>query len=340
VARLYGYDNIPAELPKAVLAADTRKEKMSSAETRRQIRESFLKSGYSEAINLSFMGADELDLLRIPEGDPRRNLVQIKNPLREEEAFMRTTLVPALLRNLSHNLAHGNRELRLFETARAFIGVSPDSLPEEKERLATVSYREKTKALYRDETSDYYLVKGVFDAVLQEIGITNCSYVRSAEPFLHPGRAADIMIGGLKAGFIGALSPSVIEALDIKAQKPSIIVAEIDLGGIINSAKRERVYKPLPKYPFVERDTAIVVDAALQASDIIAHLKSYGTNLVEDISIFDIYQGPNIGEGKKSIAFNVRYRSPEKTLTDQEVEGLHKAIVDYVVEKTGGQVRI
>jgi len=180
----------------------------------------------------------------------------------------------------------------------------------------------------------------MLDAALEGTGITDYSYVRSNEPFLHPGRSADIMIGDRKAGFIGALSPSVIERLDIKAQKPSVIIIEIDLNVIISSAKRDKVYKPLPKYPFIERDTAIVVDAALQAAGIIAYLKSYPSDLIEDISIFDVYQGANIGEGKKSIAFNVRYRSPEKTLTDPEVEGLHKAIVDYILEKTGGQVRI
>jgi len=340
VARLYGYDKIPTELPKARLGVDSRKENISAREIRRDIRESLLKCGFDEAINLSFMGAHELDLLLIPSDDARRNLVQVRNPLREEESYMRTTLVPALIRNLAHNLAHGNRELKLFEMSKAFLGIDRNSLPEEKERVAALYYREKTKTLYKDDTPDFYVVKGMLDAMLQGIGIMDCSYVRSDEPFLHPGRSADIMIGGSKAGFIGALSPAVIEALDIKAQKPSVIVMELDLGAIISLSKREVVYKSLPKYPFIDRDTAIVVNAGLQAAEIIAHLKSYPSELIEDISIFDVYQGANIGEGKKSVAFNVRYRSPEKTLTDEEVEGLHKAIVDYILEKTGGQLRI
>lgn len=340
VARLYGYDKIQAELPKARLGADSRKENISAREIRRDIRESLLKCGFDEAINLSFMGAHELDLLSIPENDARRNLVQVRNPLREEESFMRTTLVPALIRNLVHNLAHGNRELRLFEMSKAFIGIDRNSLPEEKERVAALYYREKTKTLYKDDTPDFFIVKGILDAMFEGIGISGCSYVRSEEPFLHPGRSADIMIGGTKAGFIGALSPAVIEALDIKAQKPSLIVMEMDLGAIISLSKREMIYKPLPKYPFVERDTAITVDAGLQAAEIIGYLKTYPSNVIEDVSIFDIYQGGNIEAGRKSIAFNVRYRSPEKTLTDSEVEALHKALVDYILGKTGGQVRV
>ncbi len=340
VARLYGFDNIPTELPKASLAVDIRKENISARETRREIREAFLKSGYSEAINLSFMGTQDLDLLRIPDGDARRNLVRIKNPLREEESFMRTTLVPSLLRNLVYNLSHGNRELRLFETAKTFIGIEPGSLPEEKDHLAAICYREKTRALYKDETPDFYQLKGMLDALLDELGIRNCTYGRSGESFLHPGRSADIMIDGTKAGFIGALSPSVIEALDIKAQKPSVIILEIDLNNLIASAKREQVYRSLPKYPFVERDTAIVVDSGLEAAQVISYLKSYPSDLIEDISIFDVFQGGNIAEGKKSIAFSIRYRSTEKTLTDEEVESLHKSLVDYITEKTAGQLRI
>jgi phenylalanyl-tRNA synthetase beta chain len=286
------------------------------------------------------MGAYELDLLSIPAEDARRKLVQVRNPLREEDAYMRTTLVPALIRNLIHNLAHGNRELRLFEMAKAFIDIDHNSLPEEKERIAALYYREKTKTLYKDDTPDFFVVKGIGDAMFEGIGISGHSYVRSDEPFLHPGRSANIIIGGSKAGFIGELSPAVIEALDIKAQKPSVIVMEMDLGAIISLSKRDAIYKQLPKYPFVERDTAIIVDARLQAAEIIGHLKDHASGIVEDVSIFDIYQGGNIGVGKKSIAFNVRYRSPEKTLTDQEVEDTHKVLVDYILEKTGGQVRI
>jgi phenylalanyl-tRNA synthetase beta chain len=339
VARLYGFDKIPAELPMASLGAEIQKEKTSAREIKREIREAFLKSGFSEAINLSFMGTYELDLLGIPHDDARRNLVRIRNPLREEDSFMRTTLVPALIRNLLHNLAHGTRELRLFETAKSYISSGPNSLPGEKDHLAALYYGEKAKTLYREETPDFYIVKGMLDAALEGIGITDCSYVRSEEPFLHPGRSADIVIGGQKVGFIGALAPAVVDALDIKAQKPSVVVIEMDLSRIIFSSKRKVVYRPLPKYPFIERDTAVVVNAGLQAAEIIAYLKSYPSDLIEDISIFDVYQGGNFGEGKKSIAFNVRYRSPDRTLTDEEVESLHQSLVRYIMEKTAGQLR-
>ena len=339
VARLYGYDNIPTELPETCLGGDQKKEDIYAHELKRDIRQSFLKAGFTEAINLSFIGADELDLLSIPDDDARRKLVRIKNPLREEEAFMRTTIVPALIRNMLHNVSHGNRDLKLFETSRVFFSTGPDTLPEEKERIAALYFREKAKALYREDAQDFYIVKGILEAVLAGTGITDVSYVRSNEPFLHPGRAADIIINGQKAGYIGALSPAVTEKLDLKASKPSIIVLDIDIVSIMFASKRKVTYRQLPKYPFVERDTALVLDAAIEAAEIIGHLKSYPSDLIEDVSIFDVYQGTGIEPGKKSVAFNVRYRSPEKTLTDAEVEGLHAILVEHIVGKTKGQVR-
>jgi phenylalanyl-tRNA synthetase beta chain len=339
VARLYGYDKIPAELPQTSLGGDQKKEDIYAHELRRDVRQSFLKAGFTEAINLSFIGTDELDLLSIPADDVRRKLVRIKNPLREEEAFMRTTIVPALIRNMLHNVSHGNRDLKFFEAARVFTSTGPDTLPEEKERIAALYFREKTKILYREDAQDFYVVKGVLEAVLAGIGITDVSYVRSNEPFLHPGRAADIIIRGQKTGYIGALSPVVTDRLDLKANKPSIIVVEMDVASIITASKRKVTYKQLPKYPFVERDTALVLDASIEAAEIIGHLRAYPSDLIEDVSIFDVYQGTGIEPGKKSVAFNVRYRSADKTLTDAEVEGLHAKLVEHMVGKTKGQVR-
>jgi phenylalanyl-tRNA synthetase beta chain len=339
VARLYGYDKIPVVLPQTSLGGDQKKEDIYSQDLRRDVRQSFLKLGFTEAINLSFIGGDELDLLAIPADDLRRKLVRIKNPLREEEAFMRTTILPALIRNMLHNVKQGNRDLKLFEAARVFTSTGTDTLPEERERIAALYFKEKTKTLYKEEAQDFFVAKGTLEAVLAGIGITDVSYVRSNEPFLHPGRAADIMISGKKAGYLGALSPVVTDKLDIKANKPSIIVVEMDIATIISASKRKVTYRQLPKYPFVERDTAIILDASIEASELIGHLKAYPSDLIEDVSVFDVYQGIGIEPGKKSVAFNVRYRSADKTLTDAEIESLHSKLVEHVVTKTKGLVR-
>jgi phenylalanyl-tRNA synthetase beta chain len=363
VARIYGYDRIPAQLPKATIAIERQEAMGNGQEVKNNIKQAFLKSGFTEVINYSFLGIHDIDMLGIDEKDERRNLVQIKNPLKTEDSFMRTTLVPAMIKNLLHNLSHGNRELRLFEIARVFIKssqVEGSGLPEEREHLAALYYKEKSKALYRDDTPDFYIVKGVIEAILNDLKIYNYSFVRSSEPFLHPGQSADIYIVRsqksevrsqnedaeirnpkleIKVGYVGALSPAIVDSLDIKAHKPSVIVMEIDIDSVIPYAMQVVKYRPLPRYPYIERDTAIIVDSMLEASLLMKWLRSYPSDLIEDVFIFDVYQGKNIPEGKKSIAFNVRYRSADKTLKDEEVDFLHKSLIDYILDKTKGQMR-
>jgi len=143
----------------------------------------------------------------------------------------------------------------------------------------------------------------------------------------------------VKTGYVGALSPAIVDSLDIKAHKPSVIVMEIDIDSIIPYAMQVVKYRPLPRYPYIERDTAIVVDSLLEAEMLMKWLKSYPSDLIEDTYIFDVYQGKNIPEGKKSIAFNVRYRASDRTLKDDEIDALHKSLVDYILDKTKGQLR-
>lgn len=353
VARIYGYDRIPAQLPKATIGIERQEAIGNGQEIKNNIKQSLLKSGFTEAINYSFMGMQDIDLLGISEDDERRNLVQIKNPLKTEDSFMRTTLIPSFIKNLAQNLSHGNRELRLFEIARVFIDVERKAcsaertthdtrrtlLPSEREHLAALYYKEKSKALYRDDTPDFYIIKGVIEAILNDIRIYDYSFVRSSEPFLHPGQSADIFIMDSKIGYVGALSPAIVDSLNIKVHKPSVIVMEIDVDSIIPYAMQAVKYRPLPRYPYIERDTAIVVDSLLEAAMLMKWLKSYPSELIEDVYIFDVYQGKNIPEGKKSIAFNVRYRASDRTLKDDEIDALHKSLVDYILDKTNGQMR-
>lgn len=345
VARIYGYNNITSELPKATIGIKIPEDKIKNKERRviNNIRQSFLKTGFTEVINYSFMGIQDLELLKIPDKDERRNLLRILNPLRTEESFMRTMLLPSLIKNMKYNIFHGNKELRLFEISKVFIRKnekSQFSLPMEMEHLAALYYREKTKALYRDDTPDFYILKGVVEAILNDLKIYDYYFVRTSEPFLHPGQSADIYIAqDIRVGYIGALSPEIVDSLDIKAHKPSLLVIEIDLDSIVSSVAETVKYKSLPKYPFIERDTSIIVDTSIEASLIINHLRSYPSALIEDVSIFDVYEGKNIPGGKKSITFNVRYRSSDRTLTDEEIDTLHKALVDYILDKTKGQLR-
>lgn len=345
VARIYGYDRIPAQLPEAVVGTEPRHMtgKSKTMQARKFIKDALLKFGFSEAINYSFMSPQDLDTLSISSDDIRRNTIGILNPLRAEDSHMRTTLIPALLKNLISNLAFGSKELRLFEISKIFIKNSGAPLPDEKEHAAGILYRERSKTLYNDETHSFYSVKGFVEAVLGEMRTNNYSFVRSSEPFLHPGQSADIIIGSgttaVNAGFIGTAHPALIRSLGIKANKPSLVLFELNIEALLSASESNLTYKPLPKFPFIERDTAIVVDNDIESSALTSMLKAFKSDLIEDVSIFDVYTGTNIPQGKKSIAFNVRYRAVDRTLKDEEADTLHKSLVEDMLNKTKGQLR-
>lgn len=351
VARLYGYDKIPSELPKAQIGFEDANERIEiyKNNVKETVRASCLKKGFNEVINYSFMGSGDLDLLRIPDDDERRKLVKILNPLRIEDSFMRTTLIPSLVKNIEYNLAHGNRDLRLFEISKIYINreitgdidIQKDSkLPEERTHVAAIYYKEeKAKTLYKDEVHEFYHIKGLIEAILEELKINNYLFVRSTEKFLHPGQSADLLIDNSKTGFVGTLAPFVFDNLEIRVYKPRIVVFELNLDKLIEYSKKDIIYKQISKYPYIERDTAIIVDSTLEVSTIKAFITQYKTDLIESFYIFDVYQGKNIPHGKKSIAFNVRYRAFDRTLTDEEVDHLHSAIVNYILDRTNGQIR-
>ncbi len=341
ISRLHGYERIPARLPAVSIGAGYAGDssRAHAAKVKRSVRQAFLKSGFTEVINYSFMGTQDQDLILPEDTDSRRCCVEIRNPLRGEDCFMRTTLVPGLLKNVRYNIAQGNRDLRFFEIAKVFIGQKDGALPDEREHLGAVWYREKTKALYQDVTPDYYVLKGLLDALLADLKIFDHALERSTDRFLHPGQGADIYMGGRKAGFIGSLSPAATESLGSKAQSPSTILLDIDLTVLVPLALPKVTYEPLTRYPYVERDTAVIVDAALESSALLRWVKGYETGLIEDVSLFDVFQGGSIPPRRKSMAFRVRYRAADRTLTDSEVEELHGSLVKFVLGKTGGQLR-
>lgn len=358
IVRVYGFDKVPSIVPQAPLRvyAEDSRDKECLNKLINTCKTSLLNSGYNEVINYSFIGPQDLDLLQIPPDDRRRWTVNILNPLRQEDSMMRTTLIPSLIRNLVTNLSYGIRDIRLFEIARVFIKGQPDKqLPEEPKHLALLMTLDKERCLYRDDTEDFFVVKGHLESLFEQLRIKDIQFVRSTEPFLHPGRSADMVVNskaktasgivmskdGLeKIGFIGYLSPQIKDALPVKILKQDIVIAELSLQSLFAHTTSETPsYVPIPQFPFVDRDTAIVVDDALEIGTILDILKSLRSELIEDMRLFDVYKGKGIPEGKKSVAFTVRYRSKEKTLSDSEVEQLHQSLVDRIIEKTGGALR-
>ena len=335
ISRSHGYDRIPVRIPKSPLSSSMPNRKMENI---LRIREGMRKSGFTEIINYSFMSPSSLDIISIPETDKRRNTITIKNPLRQEESLLRTTLIPSLLENLKYNLDRGIKDIRLFEISTIFEDVE-DSLPLEELRLGGIFYKEKLPALWREDVQGFFITKGALESMFEDLKIKEYSFVPSSEPFLTKSQSSDIYISDSYVGYIGVLAPDVVERLDLKKKKIEVVLFELNLDMLLAFIPDSFQYSPIPKYPFVERDIAIVVDEAIAAAEIKEMIRAFPSELIEEVSVFDFYKGGNISKGKKSLAFSIIYRSKERTLTDEEVGDLHSSLVNHILKKTGGELR-
>jgi len=335
IARFYGYNRIPVTVPKIPVSQETRELRYDRISA---VKESLRSSGFSEAINYSFMSYEVFDVLKIGERDRRRKALALRNPINAGESHLRTTLVPSLLQNLIYNFSMGARDVKLFELSRVFIDTG-GPLPEEEHHLGAVYFHERTPSLWQEGAPDFYVVKGAIEAFLDKLRTGDRSFSPTREPFLHPGKSCDILVSGEKIGFLGVMHPDILEKFSSKASRSEALVFEINLDRLLSLVPRAVKYVPIPRYPRIDRDIALIVDDSLPAAAVMEQLKSYPTDLIEEISIFDFYKGKNIPEGKKSLAFTLRYRAKERTLTDSEIEELHANLVNYITEKTGGTVR-
>ena len=335
IARLYGFGNIPARVPRTVLSDGRLNQRESDVQ---RVRDAIRKTGFTEAINYSFMNSSDLDLLSIPPDDERRKHIAVMNPLRQEDGHMRTTLMPALIQNFLYNIARGVRDIRFYELSKVFIDEG-EQLPVEKLRLSGIFYRDKSPSIWKQDLPGFFAVKGALEAVFDELRISAPAYTMSAEKFLHKGKAADISGQNGKIGFVGELSPTVIERLDLKISKPEVIVFELDLDRILGLLVRKKTYSQIPKFPAIERDMAIILDEEVAAAAVSGYFSEYDSTVIESIELFDYYKGKNMPADKKSLAFRVVYRSADRTLTDAEVETVHAGLVSYILAKTGGTLR-
>lgn len=341
VARIYGYDRIPAELPRTFKPVKENYELARRRKFLNQIREYMIALGYSEAVNMSFMSPEDLDLLEISKEDLRRRFVFLLNPLRHEESAMRTMLTPSLLRNIERNTSRGIENIKLFEIASIFINYKGSSLPHEPVYLGIISKKDEFKSPFGEDPYDFYSLKGIVEGLLRYNKLKDIQFKRSSEPFLHSGQSADVFVNGEKIGFVGVLSPKILSKFEFKT-KPYICIAELNLETLLQvlNFKVTVSYKPFSNYPPIKRDTALLVSADFEAKRIFDLIKSFESELIEDVYIFDLYKGKGIPEGKQSIAFRVTYRAFDRTLTSEEVDHIHAKLVKRIISETGSELRI
>ena len=324
VARIYGYDKIPTTI---VEVTPSRENKHKNEILREMVMEALFASGINQSISYSFVSPKVLDKIRVAEDSSLRDMIKIKNPLGEDFSVMRTSTIPSMMESLGRNYSRNNDYAKLFEIGKVYIKAEGEKLPVEKNVL--------TIGMYGD--CDFYHLKGVVENVIDSIGIKKAKYIRESEnESFHPGKTAAISLRGNKVGVFGEIHPDVLENYDIETP---CFVAEIDLDSLYQASNTTKKYTPIAKFPAATRDIAIVVDESTLAGDVEDTINKSGGNLVEKISLFDIYRGAQIEKGKKSMAYAIVYRDPQKSLTDKDVNKVHDRILQNLQKNLGAELR-
>ncbi|SHJ60426.1 phenylalanyl-tRNA synthetase beta subunit [Clostridium amylolyticum] len=325
IARIYGYNNIPITITKTVAEKETKNLKQRTDDL---VISTMISSGLYQSISYSFVSPKTLDKINAPEDSYLRNNIKIKNPLGEDFSIMRTTTIPSMMESLSRNYSRNIESTRLFEIGKIYLPKErEDVLPNEKNVLCVGLYGRV----------DYYHLKGIIENLLDSLGVNNFTFKRqSSNTAFHPGKTADLYCGKNLIGLLGEVHPDVCDKYEIELP---CYVAEIDLDELYNFSNLKKSYKPLPKYPAVTRDLALIVDDAVLVQDIEDTIGKQGGNLVESIKLFDVYKGKQIPDGKKSIAYSIVYRAENRTLTDNDINKVHDKIVRSLEYKLGAQLR-
>ena len=325
VARYYGYNNIETTLMRGATTmggySDEQKLENAAGAAARAL-------GYSEIITYSFVSPSSFDAIRIPADSPLRKTVKLVNPLGEDTSIMRTVILPSMLDILSRNFAFKNKGVKLYEIGKIYLPVEGEKLPNEPKRMIFGTY---------GEHENFFTLKGEVDTLLEQLNVHPATYVADTKnPSYHPGRCADIMIDGKKLGVIGQIHPLVAEGYGISGE---VYVAELDFTGLQSALAPERVFHSLPKFPTVSRDLALVCDEAMTVGMLEACIKKAGGKLLRSIQLFDIYRGPGIAPGKKSVAFSLELRADDRTLTDEDITGVTNAVLEKLKNDLGVTLR-
>ncbi|MBR2621097.1 MAG: phenylalanine--tRNA ligase subunit beta [Clostridia bacterium] len=326
IIRIYGYNEIPTGTMCADATRGGRTEKQTFEVA---LERAMYGMGYSQIHTFSFISPKYYDKIRLPEDSALRKSVVIRNPLGEDTSVMRTTAIPSLLEVVARNNNFSNENVRLFEVASVYYpNEDSEQLPEEKKVLTIGAYG----------NTDFYALKGVVENVLALARIEKASYVSYSEDAIyHPGRCAKVLAAdGSELGIFGQLHP--LTAANYGIDVP-VYLAAIDFDALYGHHGEEIEYKPLPKFPATTRDFSFVVDESLEVGTLIATMSRAGGKLVEGVSLFDIYRGPQIGEGKKSVSLRVSLRASDRTLTVEEADKVSSKILGAMEHQLGITIR-
>lgn len=329
-ARMYGYDNIPATLPKASLEPGHLTDYQLK---RRKVRRVLEGAGLSQAVTYSLTSLYKASEYALEEREP----VALAMPMSEERSRLRMSILPQLLEVLKYNTARQQDAAALYEIGSVFLAREGD-LPEEREHVAgaVTGLWENHSWQGEKKQVDFFTVKGITEALFEALGLSGrIEYRQSEAKGMHPGRTAAVYLDGAEAGFIGQVHPTVQKELDLK----ETYVFELSFNKLAEARTEPVRYTTIPRFPSITRDIALVVAADQVAGDIEKVIKEAGGNLLKETSLFDLYEGERMEPGKKSLAFSLKYFDPERTLTDEDVTRAHEKVLAAVKDKAGAELR-
>lgn len=335
IARIYGYNRIPGTLPQGRSTRGARTHQQSLLV---KIRQVLTGCGLYEIVTYAFHGREMFDRVGVPGDSPLRQAVALENPMSEDQAVMRTLMLPGVLDTLQRNYNRRNHSAAFYVLGRVFRPVAGQQLPEEKEKLAA-AVMGKTRRSWNNppRDMDFFFAKGIVETLFRLLGITSYSFEPWACPYgYHPGRTARIMVGRDEIGVLGEIHPLVLENFELPER---VAAFELDVELLLQHTTGVGEYRPLPRYPGVERDLAVVVPETVPVRDVLRTISKAGGSLLVDVQLFDVYKGKQVREGCQSLAFSLQFQAQDRTLTDEEINTLIEKITSRLAREVGAELR-
>ena len=324
VARFYGYNQIPTT---AMTGVTTRGGYSPEQMLERSLGTVCRSLGYDEIITYSFISPTYYDKIRLPEDSPLRKSMKIMNPLGEDTSIMRTTVMPSMLEILTRNYNYRNKEAHLYELGRTYFE-REDGMADEPKHLSL--------GVYGPEES-FFTLKGAVETILDSIRAEDVTYVaEKSDPSYHPGRCAKVYVNGQEVGTLGQIHPLVAANYGVDAE---LYYADLKFDALFASRGADPKYQPLPKFPAVTRDIAVLVDKAVTVGAMESSIQAAAKGLLKDVTLFDIYEGAKLPTGKKSVAFNLVLRADDRSLTAQEADDEVNLVLERLKKDFGAMLR-
>ncbi|MFS0574928.1 phenylalanine--tRNA ligase subunit beta [Sporosarcina sp. 179-K 3D1 HS] len=331
IARMYGYDEIPKTLP----VSESTPGGLTPYQAKRRIVRRFLEgTGLYQALTYSLTSKEQAQAFALETA----TVTELLMPMSEERSTLRQSLIPHLLEAATYNVARRNDSVALYETGSVFLGVEEDGLPQEVEHVAAVITGKWVDHAWQGETKpvDFFVMKGIVEGMMDSLGLAEgLSFEQVVLNGMHPGRTANILYNGERIGMLGQVHPTELKKRDLK----ETYVMEMNLARILSIETSELLYVPVPRFPSISRDIALVVASDTTAGALQDVIRKAGGKLLKDVKLFDLYEGKNVEEGKKSVAFSLTYADPERTLTDEEVVKAHDKVLNALTEEAGASLR-